>query len=1089
MVTSADIESSLRDELSPAFYSCIPQLAQVLYLAATDMLTPEVLRQQLTTQPALAPLLAALAGQQIIVQDFTFSFERTAQAERAVGTPDNGDVTINARRLNGSAFTPSVVDMRRGVFISGGVVHGAVVGFNEGTINHTEVTVNIDHGSMLNPADDVTLVRCAPPQPPLPLRRFYDRAEPLDAIQQELQTGHGAWLTGPLGCGNTALLHQAANLTIARSFADGVLYVDGMCEAHDLDDLVQSLYNAFYMSARGVVVHRDRHAACAELSHLRALFVLDRLWLTSDHLVALSNTLACTGAVLVAAESPAPDTLLDLPIAGLPDADACKLFATEAHLNLEHHPEDTVLVARLCAALGYLPLPLILVARLIRCESLPLAEVVSEIDHLNSEREPLARAVQLVLHILCDAEQAVLAALIAGGGYDADLDVLIHISQLPFATVEDALLHMQNLRLVQGEHERYAVTSCSLRRVLARMLSRDEARRRAAAYFAGAATQHQGDLNWLRQERLNLLATARTALQAGQATQTGQLAHAIQPYLVLKGLWGSWAQAIDMAEQAAQANGDLSLRAWALHERGTRAGLLHDLTSAAANLSEARRLRLELGDQAGADATLHNMEYLKLVPPPPPPPTDSAPPAPPPEFPRFIFWIAVTLAVMIGVAGIGMLLWSSLFPPTPPAPPAPALVETQTATPTFVVAPTATPVPTFTVTPPSPTPPPTDTPPPPPPTNTPTPVAVISIYDVEVAEGYEGTTAAIFSVVLSSASANPVTVEYYTEDASATLSDYDYLATSGTLIFDPGQTSQVVTVLVVGDPWPEPDEAFFLGLQNPVNATLADGRAGVGRILNDDVVTPTLPDISFVEPGVSVGEGDAVVLMVSLSAPSDQRVSVDYATQDASAVGESGSYTGVDYASASDTLIFNPGETIQAITIQTFSDWDSYEGDEAFDVILSNPINAVIADGQAAVTIRNIVPQPYINIESAVSVYEGSVGKTEVVLMVELLHTSDQTVTVYYGVTDGTASALDDYDYIPITIDQLTFVPGTTSQTITVQVIGDEYVEEDETFYVYLIGPVNATLGNDQATVTILNDDIETAPILRSPLWPVLRLW
>ena len=53
----------------------------------------------------------------------------------------------------------------------------------------------------------------------------------------------------------------------------------------------------------------------------------------------------------------------------------------------------------------------------------------------------------------------------------------------------------------------------------------------------------------------------------------------------------------------------------------------------------------------------------------------------------------------------------------------------------------------------------------------------------------------------------------------------------------------------------------------------------------------------------------------------------------------------------------------------------------------------------------------------------------------------------------------------------LTFEPGTTAQTITVPVVGDNDAEPDETFFVRLFGPTNAALGNDRAQCTITNDD------------------
>jgi len=63
------------------------------------------------------------------------------------------------------------------------------------------------------------------------------------------------------------------------------------------------------------------------------------------------------------------------------------------------------------------------------------------------------------------------------------------------------------------------------------------------------------------------------------------------------------------------------------------------------------------------------------------------------------------------------------------------------------------------------------------------------------------------------------------------------VAGSGTLTFDPGETSQTVTVAVVGETLDEPDETFFVNLSSPVNAEIVDGQ-GVGTIVNDEPLPP-----------------------------------------------------------------------------------------------------------------------------------------------------------------------------------------------------------------------------------------------------------
>jgi hypothetical protein len=106
----------------------------------------------------------------------------------------------------------------------------------------------------------------------------------------------------------------------------------------------------------------------------------------------------------------------------------------------------------------------------------------------------------------------------------------------------------------------------------------------------------------------------------------------------------------------------------------------------------------------------------------------------------------------------------------------------------------------------------------------------ISISDATVNEGNSGTTAAVFDVTLSSASTQTINVNYATANGTAS-SPSDYVGASGTVTFAPGQTSQPISISVVGDTANEQNENFFVNLTGAVNATLADGQ-GVGTILN-----------------------------------------------------------------------------------------------------------------------------------------------------------------------------------------------------------------------------------------------------------------
>jgi hypothetical protein len=221
----------------------------------------------------------------------------------------------------------------------------------------------------------------------------------------------------------------------------------------------------------------------------------------------------------------------------------------------------------------------------------------------------------------------------------------------------------------------------------------------------------------------------------------------------------------------------------------------------------------------------------------------------------------------------------------------------------------------------------------------------LSINDVSVSEGNVGTTSASFTVSLSSASAQTVTVNYATADGTASAPS-DYVAIPSTMLtFTPGETSKTVTVTVNGDTTFEPNETFFVNLSGPANATIADGQ-GQGTINNDD----SQPSISIND--VTVTEGNAgttpAVFTVSLSNPSSQTITVTYAGADGTATTADNDYVAVP----STVLTFNPGDTAKTATVTVNGD-TNVEPNETFFVNLDGATSATIADNQGQGTISN----------------------------------------------------------------------------------------------------------------------------------------
>ena len=84
-----------------------------------------------------------------------------------------------------------------------------------------------------------------------------------------------------------------------------------------------------------------------------------------------------------------------------------------------------------------------------------------------------------------------------------------------------------------------------------------------------------------------------------------------------------------------------------------------------------------------------------------------------------------------------------------------------------------------------------------------------------------------------------VTVDWATGDDATAIAGEDYLAASGTLTFEPGDTIKTVSVPLLDDEVYEGMETFKLHLSNPSGATLV-GAAATGRIQDNEVWTAGL---------------------------------------------------------------------------------------------------------------------------------------------------------------------------------------------------------------------------------------------------------
>jgi hypothetical protein len=305
----------------------------------------------------------------------------------------------------------------------------------------------------------------------------------------------------------------------------------------------------------------------------------------------------------------------------------------------------------------------------------------------------------------------------------------------------------------------------------------------------------------------------------------------------------------------------------------------------------------------------------------------------------------------------------------------------------------------------------------------------------------------------------------------------DFIATSGTLSWNPGTTgSQTVAVPINDDFTTEGVEVTGFGLSAPVNATVpAVGAAAALTIIDDDS-----PGVRLSVATVNVTEGGTTAtytLRLNNDPTADgTTVRVTPGTElEVSADGSSWGAT-LDLTFNRSTKP-NPYNTPQTVHVRAKDD-AVYELSHAASLthaiqMTSSPEYPVSMEiGSVAATITDNEPAPQVTISLTASANEtaGTIAFTAAID-----RESAFTTSATYATVAGTALAAADFTSA---LGSVSWAPRTTaSQTITVTLLADVLDEDDELFTVSLSAPVGATLGaNSTGTATIVDDVDDTPP-------------
>ncbi|MFO0121190.1 MAG: Ig-like domain-containing protein, partial [Inhella sp.] len=342
----------------------------------------------------------------------------------------------------------------------------------------------------------------------------------------------------------------------------------------------------------------------------------------------------------------------------------------------------------------------------------------------------------------------------------------------------------------------------------------------------------------------------------------------------------------------------------------------------------------------------------------------------------------------------------------------------------------------------------------------------LSVNDVTVNEAAGTVT---FTVSLSSATGQTVTVNYGTANGTATAGS-DYSARSGALTFAPGTTTQTVTVALTDDNLAEGSETFRLVLTSPTNATIAQG-TGTATVLDNDGA-PSIASVS----SPSATEGADLVFDVALSNPSTSATTFAFSLGGGTAVaadhGSPSFSNGVTYNAATGNITVPAGVTSFSVTVGTTQDSTS-EPTETLPLSVGGVSGTgSILDDDGASSIASV---------SSPSATEGN----DLVFDVVLTNPSATDTTHSFNLGGGSATAGDfgtpsftngvTYNAATGTI---TVPAGVTSFSVTVPTTADTRTESTETVPLS-VGTVTGTgsiVDNDapptgtDATVTLAED-------------------
>lgn len=300
-------------------------------------------------------------------------------------------------------------------------------------------------------------------------------------------------------------------------------------------------------------------------------------------------------------------------------------------------------------------------------------------------------------------------------------------------------------------------------------------------------------------------------------------------------------------------------------------------------------------------------------------------------------------------------------------------------------------------------------------------LAFVRATEAIVLEPDEGTVDAVFTVIRTGNTGGTTTVAYATSADTG-----DFVPTSGTLTFAPGETVKTVTVPVIGDTAEEAGvEQFRLNLTY-LNRRNSLEDAGLGTVVDSDGANRTASYVAIVGPGAR-NEGDAgpydAIFTVKRVGALDAPASVEFSTRERP--GERPTH----YTPVRATVRFAPGQETATAAVPIKPDGIMADDrkrvgnvQQSIFTVLENPSGVTPVTPGAVFRIADD-DESYVVVDQPVA-FEGD---------------PDDPRTAVFTLTR--VGSLGGEVRVPVGVDWVTFAPGERTKTLAVAIPPDTTAE------------------------------------------------